>query len=168
MAAVTRILGDGRGLPHAGESECPYAWPMDDHRATGPTQPLAPTGGSAPTVTSSTGTEVDAHISATAATRAELVFSLAVAHGPAVTEEQLVLRVDGVEVPLAEVPAPDGGRLHLARVPAGSLTLDSRALASPSPWPAPAAYPWRTPRPESFSDPGLRTGAHAHVVQWGP
>lgn len=94
--------------------------------------PSRPTGGPDLSLASSVGTEVSAHIAATATTPAELVFSVAVAHGPVITGEDFDLRVDGRSISLTEVPAPDGGRLHLARVPAGSLSLRYHALTSGS------------------------------------
>lgn len=83
-------------------------------------------------VTASTGTEVAVHIEAVAVTEAELVFSVAVAEGPTITDEVIALTADGQPVDLVEVPAPDGGRLHVARVPAGPVAFDYRAVTDGS------------------------------------
>lgn len=58
---------------------------------------------------------------------AELLLSIAVADGPARTE-QLSITLDGVELVTEEVAAPHGGRLHLVSgVPSGELVVDYAA-----------------------------------------
>ncbi|MDN5569696.1 MAG: transglutaminase-like domain-containing protein [Propionibacteriaceae bacterium] len=83
-------------------------------------------------MTDQRGTDVNVHIEALAQTPAELVFSVAVAHGPVVTDEIMALTVGGEPIDLTEVAAPDGGRLHVARIPAGPITFDYRATTDGS------------------------------------
>ena len=58
---------------------------------------------------------------------AELVWSVAVANGPALASEELSVTVDGRPVDLAEVPVDDGGRLHVCTAPPGRLRLSYAA-----------------------------------------
>ena len=58
---------------------------------------------------------------------AELVWSVAVAHGPALSSEQLSLTVAGRRVDVTEVEVDDGGRLHVCTAPPGRLTLSYSA-----------------------------------------
>jgi transglutaminase-like putative cysteine protease len=58
----------------------------------------------------------------------DLVLSVAVAHGPAITSESLVAQVDGAPVDLVEVVDGTGVRRHVARtVPVGQLTISYAA-----------------------------------------
>lgn len=83
-------------------------------------------------------TDVSARIEAEVTRPAELVFSVAVASGPAPAAEDLRLTVGDASCPLQEIVAPVGGRLHVASVPAGPLVLEYSATASGS---APAGEP---------------------------
>ncbi len=58
---------------------------------------------------------------------AELVWSVAVAHGPALAAEHLTLTVDGRPVEMTEVEVDDGGRLHVSTAPPGRLTMSYSA-----------------------------------------
>lgn len=84
-----------------------------------------------PTVTASARIEVQ--VTATA----ELLFSVAAARGPVVTDEHLTITLDGRPLAVEEVVADHGGRLHLLRdVPPGALALDYRVTAgAPAPQP---------------------------------
>jgi transglutaminase-like putative cysteine protease len=55
---------------------------------------------------------------------AELVWSIAVADGPTLASESLVLTVDGAPLATEELQVADGGRLHLCRSPVGHLRLE--------------------------------------------
>ncbi|HSN43984.1 MAG TPA: transglutaminase-like domain-containing protein [Propionibacteriaceae bacterium] len=73
-------------------------------------------------------THVLAHIEAQVTETAEMVFSVAVAHGPALSHETLTITLDGQALPVEELVVNDGGRLHIARdVPPGALVLDYEA-----------------------------------------
>jgi len=54
---------------------------------------------------------------------AELVWSVAVAHGPELAGEDLAVTVDGNRVEVNELGVDDGGRLHLCTAPPGRLRL---------------------------------------------
>ena len=54
---------------------------------------------------------------------AELVWSIAVANGPALASEELSVTVEGQPVDVEEVRVDDGGRLHVCTAPAGRLRL---------------------------------------------
>ena len=71
---------------------------------------------------------VDAHIEATLTTPVtDLVLAIAVADGPARTE-QLLITANGAAAVAEEIAAPHGGRLHLVSgLPAGPLTIDYSA-----------------------------------------
>ena len=59
--------------------------------------------------------------------QAELVWSVAVAHGPDLGAEQLSITVDGSPLPVEELKVDDGGRLHVCTAPPGELRLSYRA-----------------------------------------
>ena len=78
---------------------------------------------------------VSAHLDAQIIGTADLVLSIAVARGPAISDETLSITLDGAALQFAEVEDPDGTRLHVCRgIPAGSLaveyaaTVDGQAL----------------------------------------
>ncbi len=58
---------------------------------------------------------------------AELVWSVAVAHGPELASESLTVTVDGNQVELSELEVNDGGRLHVCTAPPGHLELSYAA-----------------------------------------
>lgn len=69
---------------------------------------------------------------------AEIVFSVAVAHGPRIENERISATVDGTPVEFEEVAAEDGGRLHVVRdCPVGNLQFDYAAKTVG--WAEPAA-----------------------------
>lgn len=81
-----------------------------------------------------TPTSVRAQLECRVTAAADLVFSVAVAHGPALTTEHLACTLDGRPLALDEVGVADGGRLHRGRaVPPGDLVLDYRAEVAASP-----------------------------------
>lgn len=82
------------------------------------------------------GTQVTAHITGTANAYAELIFSVAVARGPKLLEEELSCTVDGSPVQLTEIEAVHGTRLHKAVVTAGQVEFSYRAVAVPGTRPA--------------------------------
>ncbi len=65
--------------------------------------------------------EVDVH------EQAELVWSVAVAHGPSLGTESLSITVDGIRVEVTEQGVDDGGRLHVCSAPPGRLRLSYAA-----------------------------------------
>ena len=67
---------------------------------------------------------------------ADLVWSVAVADGPALASEPLAVTVDGAPLATEEVRVDDGGRLHVCRAPVGRLRL-STPPRSPAPRPPP-------------------------------
>ncbi len=54
---------------------------------------------------------------------AELVWSVAVAQGPALGSERLSITVDGAPLDVHELAVADGGRLHVCTAPPGRLDL---------------------------------------------
>jgi hypothetical protein len=58
---------------------------------------------------------------------AELVWSVAVAHGPELASENLTITVDGRPVEVTELGVNDGGRLHVCTSPPGRLRLSYAA-----------------------------------------
>ncbi len=60
---------------------------------------------------------------------AEVVLAIRVARGPQL-KETLCVRVDGRDVPVEEISAETGTRLHLCRVPVGDLQVDYSATAT--------------------------------------
>ena len=58
---------------------------------------------------------------------ADLVWSVAVADGPALASERLVVTVDGAPLATEEVRVDDGGRLHVCRAGVGRLRLEYAA-----------------------------------------
>lgn len=54
---------------------------------------------------------------------AQLVWSVAVARGPSLAFEELLLTVDGTPVEVEELEVADGGRLHVCTAPPGRLSL---------------------------------------------
>ncbi len=67
---------------------------------------------------------------------AELVWSVAVAHGPELATEDLVVTVDGRPLPVKELEVTDGGRLHICTAPPGRLALRYEAEVTGSAPPA--------------------------------
>jgi transglutaminase-like putative cysteine protease len=67
---------------------------------------------------------------------AELVWSVAVADGPALATEELRITVDGAPVEVEELAVEDGGRLHVCTAPPGSLRLAYSAEVSGTASPA--------------------------------
>ena len=67
---------------------------------------------------------------------AELVWSVAVAHGPQLASENLAITVNGSPVRVRELQVDDGGRLHVCTAPPGRLILtyaaDVSGLAAPA------------------------------------
>jgi transglutaminase-like putative cysteine protease len=67
---------------------------------------------------------------------AELVWSVAVAQGPELASEDLLITVDGSPVEVKELGVDDGGRLHICTAPPGRLVLSYTAevtgLAAPA------------------------------------
>jgi transglutaminase-like putative cysteine protease len=61
---------------------------------------------------------------------AELVWSVAVAHGPELASESLSITVDGNPVEVKELGVDDGGRLHVCTAPPGRLVLSYAAEVS--------------------------------------
>jgi hypothetical protein len=62
--------------------------------------------------------------------QAELVWSVAVAHGPELSSEHLSVTVDGRPIELKELGVEDGGRLHVCTAPRGRLVLSYAADVS--------------------------------------
>jgi transglutaminase-like putative cysteine protease len=58
---------------------------------------------------------------------AQLVWSVAVAHGPELGSEQLEITVDGIPLEVQELGVHDGGRLHVCTAGPGRLTLSYSA-----------------------------------------
>ena len=58
---------------------------------------------------------------------ADLVWSVAVADGPALASESLVVTVDGAPLATEELRVDDGGRLHVCRSEVGQLRLEYAA-----------------------------------------
>ena len=58
---------------------------------------------------------------------ADLVWSVAVADGPALASERLAVTVDGAPLATEEVRVDDGGRLHVCRAGVGRLRLEYAA-----------------------------------------
>jgi transglutaminase-like putative cysteine protease len=58
---------------------------------------------------------------------AQLVWSVAVAHGPELASESLSITVDDQPVEAKEIGVADGGRLHVCTAPVGRLTLSYSA-----------------------------------------
>lgn len=83
-----------------------------------------------------TGTEVTAHIEGWADEASELIFSVAVAHGPQIDDESLTCTVAGQPIEVAELITTDGTRLHKAVTGSGQLILDYRAMVSGQATPA--------------------------------
>lgn len=78
-------------------------------------------------------TSVSAHLECFVTETAELVFSVAVHSGAAVTAERLGCTLDGQPLELEEQGVAHGGRLHLARnVPPGQVVLDYQATVAPA------------------------------------
>lgn len=73
-------------------------------------------------------TEVTAHISGSTSAYSELIFSVAVADGPQVEEEQITCTLDGQAVELTEIPSVHGTRLHKAIVEAGDVEFTYHAI----------------------------------------
>jgi transglutaminase-like putative cysteine protease len=67
---------------------------------------------------------------------ADLVWSVAVAHGPALASEALQITVDGRPVEVKELGVDDGGRLHVCKAPMGRLVLTYGAEVSGAAAPA--------------------------------
>ena len=83
-------------------------------------------------------TVASAHLEAQVTETAEIVFSLAVAQGPWVTDETLTITLDGTPLDVEELVVDNGGRLHIVRdVAPGELVLDYRATAELTPTAAP-------------------------------
>jgi transglutaminase-like putative cysteine protease len=61
---------------------------------------------------------------------AELVWSVAVAHGPQLAQELLSITVDGNPIEAKELTVNDGGRLHVCTAPPGRLALSYGAEVS--------------------------------------
>ncbi len=61
---------------------------------------------------------------------ADLVWSVAVADGPALASERLAVTVDGAPLATEEVRVDDGGRLHVCRAGVGRLRLEYAAEVS--------------------------------------
>ncbi|MDO5619419.1 transglutaminase-like domain-containing protein [Kocuria sp.] len=78
------------------------------------------------------GSEITAHISGTASAYAELVFSVAVAHGTEVDQENITCTLDGQPVELTEIESVHGTRLHKAVVEAGEVDFSYRAVTGES------------------------------------
>lgn len=70
---------------------------------------------------------VTAHLELEVHDPAELVLSVAVAHGPTLREERLEVRHDGAVVEPQEIAARHGGRTHRLHVPAGTVVVDYAA-----------------------------------------
>ncbi|MET0840184.1 MAG: transglutaminase family protein [Marmoricola sp.] len=68
--------------------------------------------------------------------QAELVWSVAVAHGPTLGSEELSISVDGTPVEVEELTVDDGGRLHVCTAPPGPLRLSYRAQVTGTAEPA--------------------------------
>ncbi|KAA9394028.1 transglutaminase family protein [Kocuria coralli] len=77
---------------------------------------------------SAQGTEVTAYITGKAAERAELVFSVAVAEGPELLEEEISCTLDGEPVELSEIPSVHGTRLHKAVIQPGEVVFNYHAV----------------------------------------
>ncbi len=79
---------------------------------------------------------VSSRIELSVSEEAELVWSVAVAHGPELTSERLSITVDGTPIEVKELGVDDGGRLHVCTAPPGRLTLSYSAelsgLAAPA------------------------------------
>jgi transglutaminase-like putative cysteine protease len=67
---------------------------------------------------------------------AELVWSIAVADGPTLASETLVVSVDGAPLATEELRVSDGGRLHVCRSPVGHLRLEYAAEVTGAATPA--------------------------------
>jgi transglutaminase-like putative cysteine protease len=67
---------------------------------------------------------------------AELVWSVAVAHGPDLASEELSVTVDGAPVEVKELGVDDGGRLHVCTAPPGRLRLAYAAQVTGTATPA--------------------------------
>lgn len=66
---------------------------------------------------------VRSHVELDVREEAQLVWSVAVATGPALGEESLSITVDGEPIAVEEVAVGDGGRLHVCTAPVGRLVL---------------------------------------------
>ncbi len=101
---------------------------------------------------------VSSQVTAAVSEPAEIVFSVAVADGPAIDDEQVSLTVDGDQVPFEEVAAGDGGRLHLVRdCPVGNLQFDyaARVTGRTEPASGSALQQIVYQRPSRYSDSDL-------------
>jgi transglutaminase-like putative cysteine protease len=73
---------------------------------------------------------VSCHLEADVAEATDVVLSVAVASGPTLDQESLVVTLDGQALAVREVPDEHGTRLHLAdRVPPGRLAIAYEAIA---------------------------------------
>lgn len=72
---------------------------------------------------------VDARVTCQVGSTADMVWSVAVAHGPVISDETLAITVGGVPMVFDEVAAEAGARLHVVRgVPPGPLELTYHAV----------------------------------------
>ena len=72
---------------------------------------------------------VDARVTCQVGQTADMVWSVAVAHGPVISDETLAVTVGGVPMVFDEVAADAGARLHVVRgVPPGPLELTYHAV----------------------------------------
>lgn len=68
--------------------------------------------------------------------QAQLVWSVAVAHGPELASERLSITVDGRPLEVTELGVADGGRLHVCTAPPGRLALSYAAQVAGAAAPA--------------------------------
>ena len=73
---------------------------------------------------------VSSHVELDVNEEAELVWSVAVAHGPELASESLSITVDGNPIEVKELGVDDGGRLHVCTAPPGRLVLSYQAEVS--------------------------------------
>jgi len=107
------------------------------------TKPGGPAGPAPRPTAGGLGRVVSAELVFTVAEPAEVVLSIAAAHGPRVLAERLAATTSG-STPVSsptELAAPHGGRLHLVTAPPGELSVSYRAELEAAPAAAPTDPP---------------------------